>query len=231
LNSSAIVERSNSGTKGIYRLWRRSDGSANDDMRCAGLGCDSWRCNANLIGCGRSGQLNSRANDKRLLWQCATQICCFVRGGHDPVTSSIASEGGKAEYLAFNRRRKADLGKIVVCQARDDGESKNAKLRKGFCGRHGCTKDRRARRCMNSDQRGAKFAGGFDRARDRVGNLVELEVEENVLALLHQLAYHRRPGLGEQLQPDLVVFRIWPEPPNQGHGISGGLKVKANDDG
>ena len=59
-----------------------------------------------------------------------------------------------------------------------------------------------------------QVGGGADRSRDRVGDIVELQVEKDVLPSLTERPYHSRAARSEQLEP---------------HLIEGGLGAKALD--
>ena len=69
------------------------------------------------------------------------------------------------------------------------------------------------------------------RARNRLGNIVELEVEEDLAAVGEQPADEIHAGGGVQFQADLVEVDARPDSGDEGAGVGGGFHVERDDDG
>src|SRR5215207_9558369 len=82
---------------------------------------------------------------------------------------------------------------------------------------------------MHSDQRSAESSSGAYGASHRVRDVVELEVEENLAALIPELADDARSGRREELAPDLVEAAAIPQPSCEGESQLGVRHVEGHD--
>ena len=83
---------------------------------------------------------------------------------------------------------------------------------------------------MNGDHMRTELTCDSHGARNRSGNLVQLQIEEDVLALIDQRARKLRPGSGERLDSDLVVIRGRAQCVNQCECFFAGVDIERNDD-
>jgi hypothetical protein len=82
---------------------------------------------------------------------------------------------------------------------------------------------------VHGQERDAEPAGRAHRARDRVGDVVVLEVEEDLLAAGGQLADEARPGRGEELAADLEHAHTARERVHEGAGVGLAGHVERHD--
>ena len=140
-------------------------------------------------------------DDEEAVFPLAMRSADFLPRTHDAVEARGMSQFGQPHDMVVGSAADALLGEVAFVQA----------------GQHGDGHDFRAfpRRRLRVLQHGAPAAGvdgndrGFQqvdrlhRAGDRVGNIVELEVEENGQAQLRDVMHPVRSMRAEEFQPEL----------------------------
>ena len=84
---------------------------------------------------------------------------------------------------------------------------------------------------MHGEEANAGFGDALDGAGDGFGNVVELEIEEHLLAVLHQAANQVHAGGGVQLEADLVEVDARADSLDESACGRRGFHVERDDDG
>jgi hypothetical protein len=154
---------------------------------------------------------------------------------NDPIQARRFGQPGQAQDLGSDVGRQAHLFEVGAFEAGENGDPEQnglgilAALGRGPGRFGGLGHHLPPARSVDGHHLDAVLEGRPDRSGHGVGDVVELEVEEDILAQGLELAEERRALGREELQPDLERPGVL-EPADEGDALLLGLHVEGDDD-
>src|ERR1700737_314556 len=214
------------GVRGRLRVRRVDDRSRGDKIiRPRGDGA-AWRHNPFLIAGRAGGRPNTWRYQLHLQADDLAQIRRLFRGANKAI------DAHELRLLRPDRDQVGDAKpitrgmKVVIVVGRQHGDRENFQIRPGTSlnGRfHGL------RIGMDRQERGTEPSDALHAARDRITDIVQLEIDEDLLPCAHQLRHQRQSsGIGE-LIADLVEGDAVAEPRDHCFGGVNAWQIQSND--
>ena len=186
------------------RVGRLGDRAADDEHAGSGANGGFGGGDSTLIAADHAGAANAWGDQQGLRAQPLAEGSDFPSGADQAGDAGAEGEVGQPEDLIAWRCGDADLGERCVIHAGQDSDGQQlgvAPLLPGG-GRSGFEHSS-ATGGVDGEQAGSGGGNGADRARDGVGDIVKLEVQEDAQAALPKPFDEGQTGGAEQLQADL----------------------------
>lgn len=183
------------------------DWSADDEMSCAVAYSVGWRGDALLVAEGGAGRTDARRDEERSFAEGLGKHADFLRAADESIgAAGDGEESGGAHLVGGSPAEYADIAQVCLVKRSQhrDGEDFGRGFTEFGGGIDGCAYHCVASDGMDGEKIDAELAGAPDGAFDGARDIMELEIEEDLLAkILHGL-HDIRAFSGEKLQSDFV---------------------------
>ena len=191
---------------GTARIRRRGHCTPEHDVPRARLRGFTRRDDPRLILRRSSGQANAGHERRETASEPVAHRPGLVPAAHDPEGARVVRQLREPEYLRSRvdcRRTPPGRRDLLTGERREHRDGEDAaplRIARGLGGR---THHLLPTRGMHGDEPDTERRRATHRTSHRVGNVVELEVEEHIVASLNELRDNGWPSGGEQLAPNL----------------------------
>jgi hypothetical protein len=178
------------------------NGPANDQVIRTVFDCFPRSCHPFLLIRRRIGRPNSRGNQTKGIADPVPQLPGFKGGTYHPIQAAVMRQQSKALNRFPRVSIQADFVQIFLAEAGKKGNG----YEPGFAGGYGIPgrqKHFSSSQCVDIQHPYAQLRRRPAGARNRVGDIVKFQVEEDIEPLAHDAFHQLRPGGGEKLFPYL----------------------------
>lgn len=191
------------GFGGFSRVGGLGDGPAYDEETGTGFYGSSGGGDALLVASASARRTDARNHQNTLGTGESAQRAHFLRGADKAIDTRCQSHAGQKLGLFGGRAADCDGLKLLRIHTGEDGDGEQ--LRRVWdafeCGAGGGEHGRATKR-MESDHARAMCCGGAHCPGHRVGDIVQLEIEEDGMAAVDELFDYGWASGGEELQAD-----------------------------
>ncbi len=184
------------------RIGRLADRAADDNVIGTCRDCLPGADNARLVARGTARQPDSRRHDRHVWPENGTQGCNLEARSHHAIATRLTCESGAVDDEISRRVFDPLLREVAGIEVGEHRDAQNLEARACLSG-YGRTQGL-AVHGVHREKGGAGCGGGVHRPRDRVLDVEQLHVEEDLLALAGQLARKVEAARQHQLETDLV---------------------------